>query len=135
MTIVPQSNQAKVKFTPEYAVPCRPLLHSVLYSLIPYSQSFRLLITAPRRSPAVPNAKGTLALFTLSTYSLDAHSETKEIRVLNISDGTSVLFSNDVADKSPQWLGDEDDVFWLRDGKDENGETEIWVGSVGAEKG
>ena len=71
----------------------------------------------------------------MSTYSLDAHAETKEIRILNINDGTSVLFSNDAADKSPQWLGDEDDVFWLRDGKDESGETEIWVGSVGAEKG
>ena len=46
-----------------------------------------------------------------------------------------MLFSNNAADKNPQWLGDEDEVFWLRDGKDESGETEIWVGGVGGEKG
>ena len=66
---------------------------------------------------------------------MDSHSETKEIRVLDITDGSSTLFSNDPADKDPQWLGDEDDVVWLREGKDGNdGETEVWIGCAVGEK-
>ena len=92
----------------------------------------RLLIEAPRRSAATPNAAGTHAVFTVSTYSLDSHSESKEIRILNISDGSSVLFSNDAADKEPQWLGDEDLILWQREGED--GETEVWVSNAIGEK-
>ena len=67
-------------------------------------------------------------LFTVSTYDLDAHKETKEIKLMKIQDGTTTLFSSDAADKAPQWLGDEDQVLYLKSADD--GETELWIGTA-----
>ena len=90
----------------------------------------RLLITAPRRSSAIPNENGRYALFTVSTYSLESHSETLEIKVLNLESGQTTLFSNDESHKSPQWLvGDQ--ILWLK--ATDEGETQLWVGTAGGE--
>ncbi|KAF6222463.1 hypothetical protein HO133_001549 [Letharia lupina] len=88
-------------------------------------------ISAPRRSSAVPNENGRLALYTLSIYSLDSHSEGKEIRVLDLENGTTALFSDDSKVKDIQWLGN-DCVLWLREA--EGGTTEVWSGVVVGEK-
>ncbi|RDL36839.1 uncharacterized protein BP5553_06191 [Venustampulla echinocandica] len=84
-----------------------------------------VLLSAPRRSAATPNAAGTLALFSVSTYSFHSHSKTSEIRVLDIKTGQSELLTNDLAASEPTWLGDHNLVLWLKGG--EKGTTELVV--------
>lgn len=91
----------------------------------------RDFISSPRRSPAIPNDNGTLALYTLSTYSFESHSEGKEIRILDLLTGTSTLFSDDSKNQDIVWLQNEQ-VLWLREG--ERGVTELWCGAAIGEK-
>ncbi|PNP41399.1 hypothetical protein TGAM01_v207307 [Trichoderma gamsii] len=67
-----------------------------------------VLLSAPRRSPGVPNATGELVLYTVSTYSFDTHSKTSQIRVLNIKEGTSHLVSEDSAASEPIWISEKE---------------------------
>ncbi|KAL3423113.1 oligopeptidase family protein [Phlyctema vagabunda] len=87
-----------------------------------------LLITAPRRSPAVPSPDGRYALYTVSTYSLDTHTETKEVKVLEFEKKDTRLFSDDSDILSPQWLV-KNQILWLK--KKSGGETELWIGTAG----
>lgn len=75
-----------------------------------------ILLSAPRRSSAVPNAEGTLALFSVSTYSFDSHTKRSEIRLLDIATGQSRVLSSDTNVSEPVWLGDKDLVLWLKGG-------------------
>ena len=86
-----------------------------------------VLLQAPRRSPAVPNAAGSLAVFTVSTYSFDGHTKTKEIKVLNLDSLQSTLINNDNKVSEPNWLGN-DEILWLRES--EGGATDLIVGSA-----
>jgi len=87
-----------------------------------------LLITAPRGSPPAPSPDGLLAVYTVSTYSLDAHAETKEIKILNLESGESTLFSDDEKNVSPQWLvGNQ----LLRVRSMDGGKTALWTGTAG----
>jgi pre-mRNA-splicing helicase BRR2 len=88
----------------------------------------RVLLAAPRRSAAVPNPSGTLALYSQTTYSFESHSKTNEIRVLDIATGQSVVLSNDAGASNPLWLGDGDSLIWLKE-KD-NGNTSLIVGDA-----
>lgn len=90
-----------------------------------------MLITAPRRSPATPNDDGSYALYTVSKYSLDSHSETKEIRVINIKTGQMTLFSNDSKDKEPSWLKGNQ-IVWSKEV--DGGVTELWIGTAGEDE-
>ncbi|KAH8599952.1 Alpha/Beta hydrolase protein [Bisporella sp. PMI_857] len=90
-----------------------------------------LLITAPRRSAAKPSSDGKYALYTVSTYSLDSHSERNEIKVIELETEAVTLFSDDAKNVSPQWLV-KDQIIWLR--TTEAGKTEFWIGKVGPEK-
>lgn len=91
----------------------------------------RAFISTPRRSPAIPNEDGTLTFYTLSTYSLESHSEGKEIRILDPFTGTSTLFSDDAKNKDVAWM-QGDQLLWLREG--ERGTTEVWCGVALGEK-
>ena len=71
----------------------------------------------------MPNLDGTLALFTVSTYSFDSHKKTVEIKVLDIKTGQSNLITNDEKASEPNWLGDGNELIWLREG--DKGSTEI----------
>lgn len=82
-----------------------------------------VLISAPRRSAATPNADGTLALYTVSTYSFQTNSKSAKINVLDIGTGESSTLSDDLSDSEPVWLGWENEVVWLRSG--ENGATHL----------
>lgn len=46
--------------------------------------------------------------FQVSTYSFDTHSKTAQIRVMNVSDGTSALISEDLSASEPFWIGDNE---------------------------
>lgn len=75
-----------------------------------------VLLSAPRRGPAVANSDGTLALFSLSTYSFQSHAKTAEIRVLDIKTGQTTLLCNDLGASEPSWLGEKNLVLWLKGG-------------------
>jgi len=79
----------------------------------------------------VPNSRGTHALYTVTTYDLESHSETVEVKVMDISTGESHLFTDDSKNVASQWLAD-DLVIWQRsaDGRT----TELWVGSAVGDK-
>ena len=79
----------------------------------------------------MPNENGRLALYTVSTYSLESHSEGKEIRILDLENGKSALFSDDSRNQDIQWLGNER-VLWLREAP--GGSMELWSGMAGGEK-
>lgn len=44
----------------------------------------------------------------MSTYSFETHSKTAQIRVMNASDGTSALISEDLTASEPFWIGDSE---------------------------
>lgn len=88
----------------------------------------RVLLGAPRRSSAVPNASGTLAVYTQTTYSFESHSKTSEIRVLDTATGRSALITNDAGASNPQWLGDGDQLLWLK--TKANGNTAFVTGDA-----
>lgn len=71
----------------------------------------------------MPNLDGTLALFTVSTYSFESHKKTVEIKVLSIKNGQSNLIANDEKASEPNWLGDGNELIWLREG--DKGSTKI----------
>ncbi|CAL5867797.1 uncharacterized protein PFLUO_LOCUS2018 [Penicillium psychrofluorescens] len=87
-----------------------------------------VLLGAPRRSSAVPNTAGTLAVYTQTSYSFESHSKTNEIRVLDIDSGQSALITNDPGASNPQWLGDKDQLVWLK--TKGNGNTSFIVGDA-----
>ena len=85
-----------------------------------------VLLSAPRRSSASPNSAGTLAVFTVSTYSFDSHKKTSEIKVLNIGNGIQSLVTSAEGTSEPSWLGDGNELLWLKSG--EKGYTQLIVG-------
>lgn len=87
-----------------------------------------VLLSAPRRGSAVPDSSGTLAVYTVSTYSFESHEKTSEIRVINISNGRSTLVTNEKKTSEPNWLEDASELLWLKEGM--TGATELVVGSV-----
>ena len=89
----------------------------------------RALLSAPRRSAAVPNpVDGKLALYTVSTYSFESHKKNSEIRALDISSGQSTLITNEGKASEPNWLEDGNKLVWLKEG--EKGATQLIVGDV-----
>lgn len=106
-----------------------------LHTLVDKPDISRVLLSAPRRSPAVPNADGTLALYTVSTYSFESHSKTSEIRAIDITNGRSTLITNNENASDPHWLGQDDELLWLKSGeKDDKGSnktrTDIVIGDA-----
>ena len=87
-----------------------------------------VLLSAPRRSSAVPDSSGKLAVYTVSTYSFQSHKKTSEIRVINISSGQSTLVNNEEKASEPNWLEDDTEILWLKEGG--KGATDLVVGSV-----
>lgn len=80
------------------------------------------LLSAPRRSPAVPNSDGTLALYTVSTYSFEEHKRSSQIRLLRIGAGQSNVVVDDTAASEPVWIGSGEFIY-LKGG--DNGTTNI----------
>lgn len=76
----------------------------------------------------MPNSNGTLALHTVTTYSFESHKKSSEIRVLEIKTGQSFLVTNDEKASEPNWLGEENQLIWLKEG--EKGVTHIIHGDL-----
>lgn len=71
------------------------------------------MLSAPRRGSAIPNAEGTLAIYTSSTYNFTTHKRKYSLSVLDLSNGTSWLFSNSSAVSNALWLGNGTTILWL----------------------
>jgi dipeptidyl aminopeptidase/acylaminoacyl peptidase len=104
------------------------LFQPLIYVAITNFMDTQVLISAPRRTAAVPNPAGTLALFTVSTYSFETHSKTSEIRVLDLKTGQSKVLTKDVNASEPTWLGKDNLLVWLRGG--EKGTTNLVIADV-----
>ena len=85
------------------------------------------MLSAPRRSPLQPNVDGTLGLYTVSTYSFESHTKTKEIRLFDLQTKRSTLLTNAEKTSEPHWL--ESEILYLKVGE-EKGTTELLVASV-----
>ena len=91
----------------------------------------RVLLSAPRRSAAVPSPDGKSALYTVTTYSFESHKKTSEIRVLDIGNGQSTLVTSEEKSSEPHWVGeDSETLLWLKEG--EKGVTQLLVGKTSA---
>lgn len=75
----------------------------------------RVLLSAPRRSAALPNSDGSFALYTVSTYSFESHEKTLEIKLLDIEKSQSSLITNDEKASEPNWLGEGNELIWLKE--------------------
>lgn len=82
-----------------------------------------LLLSAPRRSAAVPNKDGTLAIYSVSTYCFRAHKKSVEIHLLNLKTGDIRVLNADVEASEPTWLGDENSILFIKSG--EKGTTSL----------
>lgn len=86
------------------------------------------MLSAPRRGTALPSPDGTLAIYTVSTYSFTKHSTGHELRVMNLTEGTSWLFTNSSAVSNPLWLGDGTRFVWLI--SEDDGSTSFVAGDA-----
>ncbi|KIX02632.1 uncharacterized protein Z518_08574 [Rhinocladiella mackenziei CBS 650.93] len=84
-----------------------------------------VLLSAPRRSAALPSPDGKLALYTQSTYSFETHSRTSEICVLDLTTGQTVTISKDPKAIEPKWTGTDYEVVWLK--QCDNGNTSFII--------
>jgi len=87
-----------------------------------------VLLSAPRRSNALPNHAGNLAVYTVGTYSCESHKKTSEIKVLDITSGQSTLITNEEETSEPNWLATGNELLWLKAGK--KGVTQVIIGSA-----
>lgn len=85
------------------------------------------MITAPRPSAAVPNDEGKLALYTVSTYDLDTHTNFTDVKLLDLETGTSTRYSNNPKETSFRWLH-KSSLLWEREA--ESKATELWIGDA-----
>lgn len=87
-----------------------------------------VLLSDPRRGPAVPNREGTHALYTVSTHILGGKAK-QELRILNIETGKSTQLSSDPRVHNALWVPSTKlDVIYLQSA--ENGRTQVLVASA-----
>ena len=88
----------------------------------------KAMLSAPRRGTAIPNSEGTLALYTLSEYSFEKHKTAHGLYVLDLSNGSSWLFSNSSEISNAAWLGDRNKIIWLV--SEDDGSTSFAIGDA-----
>jgi hypothetical protein len=86
------------------------------------------MLSAPRRGTALPNSEGTLALYTLSTHSFETHSNAHGLYVMDLSNGSSWLFSNSSAIGEATWLGAGTTILWTV--SEDDGTMSLLVGDA-----
>ena len=93
-----------------------------------FSTNMEALLSAPRRSPAVPNKSGTKALYTETTHNYQDHRSTTRIWVLDLKSRQRSLFSEDPSVRDIIWAGIDDEVLWTQQG--EHGKIDFWFGDA-----
>jgi hypothetical protein len=85
----------------------------------------RTLLSTPRFGPALPNAAGTHALHTISSYSFESHSSSNEICIIDVKSRKSRVVTKDDTVSEPNWLGVDDLFVYLS--SEEDGKTSLIV--------
>jgi hypothetical protein len=86
-----------------------------LFNMITEKFTPEVLISTPRRGPAIPNYDGTLALYTESTYVGGTNQNT--FYLLDITTGVTSRILHDNQAYEPTWLGDgTNTIAYLRGG-------------------
>ncbi|KAJ5855500.1 uncharacterized protein N7529_009444 [Penicillium soppii] len=87
------------------------------------------LIAAPRRSEAVPNPSGEVALFSTSEYSWDTHATSSWWSLLDLKTGKVTQLTNDTNVSELIWSGSSDSGLLYINGTNAEipGGVEIWV--------
>jgi hypothetical protein len=67
----------------------------------------QLLLSAPRRSPGVPNPSGTTVLITTTSYSFQEHSQNTTLQALLVQTGEIVNLAINQSISHINWLDDE----------------------------
>ncbi|KAE8383409.1 putative dipeptidyl-peptidase 5 [Aspergillus bertholletiae] len=90
------------------------------------------LISAPRRSEAVPNPSGDVAFFSQSQYSFETHKTTSQWNVLDLKSGNIKLLTNDSDVSEIVWLGSDDSTVLYVNGTNADipGGVELWVSDI-----
>lgn len=89
-----------------------------------------VLIEAPRRGPAVPNADGTTALFSTSTHTIGGDT-LKEVKILDLSTGGSHVLAANSKGHDFTWLT-ANSVAFLEPGE-KDGETQLMITNATAQ--
>ncbi|KAK8186071.1 dipeptidyl-peptidase-like protein V precursor [Phyllosticta citribraziliensis] len=107
-------------------------LHSLLFFFLAFTMTIKAqkftpeaLLSAPRRGDGIPNADGSKVLYSVSTYDFQDHSQSSEIRVLDVASKKSTLVTDNADASDPTWL-ENGDVLILAPGS--NGTTDVLVG-------
>ncbi|KAI0856177.1 prolyl oligopeptidase [Xylaria cubensis] len=85
-----------------------------------------VLLSAPRRSPAVPNPTGNLALYTVSQYSFETHSKKTAFKLLEISSGHSTELFDNPAYSEPTWISEHEFIF-VNNSDDQNAVSRLML--------
>lgn len=85
------------------------------------------MLSAPRRGTALPNDAGTLAIYSTNTWNFTTHSRTYGTYVMDLSDGSTTLFTNSSAASDINWLSGNT-IVWFS-GEDD-GTTTVYVGDA-----
>ncbi|PTB80119.1 alpha/beta-hydrolase [Trichoderma longibrachiatum ATCC 18648] len=87
-----------------------------------------VLLSEPKRGPAVPNRDGTHALYTVSTHILGGKTN-QEFRIHHIETGNSTKLSSDAGVHDALWIPSTKlDIIYLQSA--ENGRTQVRVASA-----
>ncbi|KAJ5787987.1 Dipeptidyl-peptidase 5 [Penicillium paradoxum] len=87
------------------------------------------MIAAPRRSDAVPNPSGEVALFSTSEYSFETHATSSWWSLVDLKTGKITQLTNDSDVSEITWLGSTDSGLLYINGTNAEipGGAEIWV--------
>ncbi|KAJ5151226.1 uncharacterized protein N7482_010478 [Penicillium canariense] len=90
------------------------------------------LIAAPRRSEAVPNPSGEVALFSSSEYSWESHETSSSWNLIDLDSGKITLLTNDTNVSELIWLGSDDSGLLYINGTNADipGGVELWVSNT-----
>lgn len=113
------------------------LLLSLLYllpSTFASNASFtpETMLSAPRRGTALPNADGTLALYTTTIWNFTTHERSYALSVMYLGSGETREVSNSSAVGNAQWLGNGTCVIWVV--SEDEGGSRVEVVDVGEGK-
>nr|AAB67282.1 secreted dipeptidyl peptidase [Aspergillus fumigatus] len=85
------------------------------------------LITAPRRSEAIPDPSGKVAVFSTSQYSFETHKRTSWWSLLDLKTGQTKVLTNDSSVSEIVWLSDDSILYVNSTNADIPGGVELWV--------
>ncbi|KAL4809838.1 putative dipeptidyl-peptidase 5 [Aspergillus unguis] len=88
------------------------------------------LISAPRRSEAVPNPSGNVAVFSTSQYSFDTHESSSSWNLLDLRSGNITVLTTDADVSEIVWLTDSTLLYINGSNAHIPGGSELWVSGL-----